>query len=72
MTEWWLFGKATGIPQEELLMISRLEKTVDQCRIAMLQKWIRLEKPTWHKVMSCLFRSGMTSFGWNVAANHSK
>ena len=72
MTEWWLFGKAVGIPQAQLLVIERDEKTTDRCKIAVLQKWIKLYNPTWNEVVYFLFKCGMTTLGWEIAAKHGK
>ena len=72
MTEWWLLGKAVGIPQAQLLIIGRDEKTTDACKIAVLRKWTKLEKPTWFKVVYSLFKCGMTTLGWELAAKHCK
>lgn len=72
MTEWWLFGKAVGIPEAQLLIIERDEKTTERCKIAIVQKWIKLDNPSWNKVVYSLFKCGMTTLGWEIAAKHGK
>ena len=72
VTDWWFFGKVVNISQAQLLTIQRDGMTTDKCRALTIEKWTKLEKITWSKVVSSVFKCGMTTLGWELAANHCK
>ena len=72
LKDWFLFGEVVGVPQAQLITIQRDGRTTEECRRLMLQSWIKLEKPTWSKVVSSLFKCGMTLCGWKLAEKYRK
>ena len=72
VTDWWSFGKALGMAKSELFAIYLDGRTTKKCKCQLIDVWYRLEQPTWLAVVTSLFKSGMASLGWKVAAKHSE
>ena len=72
VTDWWSFGKALGMAKSQLFTIYLDGKTTKKCRCQLIDAWYRLEQPTWFAVVTSLFKSGMASLGWKIAAKHGE
>lgn len=72
LTDWLLFGKVIGIPQAQLHAIIQDGADNRECKRLVFERWIKLEQPTWNKVISSLFKCGMTTVGWELAKKYGK
>ena len=67
LTDWLMFGNVIGISQAQLATIQQDGRNEGERKRLMFQTWMKLEKPTWIKVISSLFKCGMTTLGLQLA-----
>ena len=72
LKDWYLFGEVVGVPQAQLMAIQIDGRTTKERKRLMLRRWIRLERPSWSKIISSLFKCGLTHLGWQLAEKHGK
>ena len=72
LKDWYLFGEVVGVPQAQLMAIQIDSRMTEECKRLMLERWIRLERPSWPKIISSLFKCGLAHLGWQLAEKHGK
>ena len=67
---WFELGVQLKIPSHDLLAIREDYRMVEKCRLEMLIRWEKLEKPTWTKLFSALVNIGMKGLADSLAEKY--
>ena len=68
--DWITFGLHLGVKIWRLRAIERDYRTIEECRIQMLNEWQKNMTPTWSAVVQALVAIGMRHLASELAQRH--